>query len=271
MVKRGSLTDVQARPDTRRVDLQRVGVKGVRLPYTLLQRDGGKQMVQARIALSVDLPHRFKGTHMSRFIEILERWKDEPTSSGLLEHILSDVRRRLDAASAHIVVTFTYFMSKRAPVSRQPSTMGYDCRLAATLDERGYDLTLGLRVPITTLCPCSKAISEAGAHNQRGWLRVNVRTRPGTFIWIEDLVRRLEPLGSCDVYPLLKRSDEKYVTERAFHNPKFVEDVLRDVVLELRADPIVTWFEVECEADESIHPHNVFAYQVEGASAAAAT
>lgn len=171
-------------------------------------------------------------------------------------------------------VAFTYFLTKRAPVSGQPSTMGYACRFAASLDDLdggGYAFMLSVDVPVTTLCPCSKEISEAGAHNQRAWLRVTLRAVPGAALWIEDVVERLERHGSCALYPLLKRPDEKYVTERAYANPQFVEDVVRDVVLDLRVDPAIASFEVECDADESIHPHNAFAFQQETVAAAPAS
>jgi GTP cyclohydrolase I len=258
------MKDTQARTDERAVDLQRVGVKKVDLPFRIREQSGTIQTVLARVQLSVDLPRQYKGTHMSRFIEILERWRDQPSSSGQLEHILADTRKRLDADRAHIKVDFKYFVTKRAPVSRRTSTMGYDCQFDAALcHQTGYDLVVGVEVPITTVCPCSKEISVAGAHNQRAWLRVKLRTVPGRFLWLEELVTQLESFGSCEIYPLLKRPDEKHVTEKGYFNPKFVEDVLRDVVLWLREHPLVTWFEVECEADESIHLHNAFAYQQE--------
>jgi GTP cyclohydrolase IB len=286
------MKDTQGLADEREVDLQRVGIKNVDLPFRIQEKAGGIQAVLARVELSVDLPRHYKGTHMSRFVEILERWKDQPSSSGQLEHILTDTRRRLRADRAHIRVGFKYFIPKRAPVSRQVSTMGYDCEFEATLGlgaagrapggggkgvpgqgggasgPAGYDLVVGVRVPTTTVCPCSKEISVAGAHNQRAWLRVRLRTVPGRFLWLEDLIARLESFGSCEIYPLVKRPDEKYVTEKGYYNPKFVEDVLRDVVLWLRGHPLVTWFEVECEADESIHLHNAFAYQQEPLPAA---
>ncbi|CAA9237188.1 MAG: GTP cyclohydrolase I type 2 [uncultured Chloroflexi bacterium] len=263
------MNDTQGSQDVREVDLQRVGVKNVVLPFRIQEQAGGIQTVQTTVQLSVDLPRQYKGTHMSRFIEILEAWKDQPSSSGQLEHILQDTRERLSADRAHIQAAFKYFVEKSAPVSGQRSTMWYDCRFHAMLcKELGYDLVVGVVVPITTVCPCSKEISVAGAHNQRAWLRVNLRTVPGHFLWLEELIAQLESFGSCEIYPLVKRPDEKYVTEKGYFNPKFVEDVLRDVVLWLRAHPLVTWFEVECEADESIHLHNAFAYQLEPVPAA---
>jgi GTP cyclohydrolase IB len=266
------MQDTQGGSDVREVDLQRVGVKNVELPFKIQEKGGGIQTVLAKVRVSVDLPRHYKGTHMSRFIEILEKWKDQPSSSGQLLHILADTRRRLDASRAHIHVGFKYFVKKQAPVSGQESTMGYDCQFDAMLcQEAGYDLVVGVHVPITTVCPCSKEISVAGAHNQRAWLRVKLRTVPGQFLWLEDLIEQLESFGSCEIYPLVKRPDEKYVTEKGYFNPKFVEDVLRDVVIWLREHPLVTWFEVECEADESIHPHNAFSYQQEPLAGALAS
>jgi GTP cyclohydrolase I len=263
------MKDTQGRTDQREVDLQRVGIKNVHLPFQIEQKEGGFQTVLARVQLSVDLPRYYKGTHMSRFVEVLERWKDQPSSSGQLAHILQDTRQRLEADRAHIQVGFKYFVPRHAPVSGQVSTMGYDCEFEATTGgEDGPDLVAGVQVPITTVCPCSKEISVAGAHNQRAWLRVRWRTVPGCFLWLEDMIAEFESFGSCEIYPLLKRPDEKYVTEKGYFNPKFVEDVLRDVVISLRGNPQVTWFEVECEADESIHLHNAFAYQQEPQPAA---
>ena len=257
------MQDVQAWADSRQVSVQRVGIKEIQLPWKILQQDGQAQTVSATISVSADLSHEHKGSHMSRFLEVLEQWKDQPCSGPQLVDALAEVRQRLDAASAYLNMRFRYFVTKQAPVSGKPSTMGYPCRLVAALTPSSFDLMAGVEVPITTLCPCSKAISDAGAHSQRSWMRVNVRPQHGAELWIEDLIHQLESLGSCEVYPLLKRPDEKYVTERAYNNPKFVEDVVRDVVLALRQSPGIGWFEVECEAAESIHPHSAFAYQQE--------
>ncbi len=263
------MKDIQGGADQREVDLQRVGIKNVQLPFRIQEKTGAIQTVLAHIQLSVDLPRHYKGTHMSRFVDILEKWKDLPSATGQLQRILEDTCGRLEADQAQIHVGFTYFLPRAAPVSRQVSTMGYDCQFTATLSEReGYDLVVGVQIPITTVCPCSREISVAGAHNQRAWLRVKLRTVPQEYLWLEDLIAELERFGSCEIYPLVKRADEKYITEKGYFNPKFVEDVLRDVVLWLRAHHSVTWFEVECEADESIHPHNAFAYQQEPLPAA---
>ena len=257
------MQDVQAQPDARQVAVQRVGIKDIQLPIQVLQKDGRTQPAIASISLSVDLSPDDKGTHMSRFVELLEDWREQAWSARDIERLLNDVRRRLDAHSANVDVRFQLFLAKDAPVTGQRSAMPYTCQFTGSLTTTGFDLVTGVEVPITTLCPCSKEISEVGAHSQRSWLRVKVRPTPGTSLWLENLITDLETYGSCEVYPLLKRPDEKYVTEQAYHNPKFVEDVLRDAVVALRASPDITWFEAECEAAESIHLHNAFAYQQE--------
>lgn len=259
------MKDVQGQQDIRGVAIQRVGVKDVRLPFLVKEKDNGFQSVLGTATLSVDLPHHYKGTHLSRFIEILLDWSKRPMSTDHVRTILDVTRQRLDAERAHLILGFKYFVSKCAPVSRIEQVMDYHVTFGGDVDGESSVLTLGVDVPITTLCPCSKTISKYGAHNQRSVVRVRVRFTEGAFIWIEDIIRSVEALGSCELFPLLKREDEKYVTERAYENPKFVEDVLRDVVLMLRDDPRVTWFEVECESMESIHNHNAFAWQCESA------
>lgn len=258
------MKDVQSSQDLRGIAIQKVGVADVHLPFQIKTKDGLLQSVLARIRLTVDLPQEYKGTHMSRFIEALFEWSQKPVSYREMEQILQDVQSRLDAKRADIEIQFKYFINKTAPVSGLGSTMDYDCCFSGNLlqgERLGF--TMGVAVPFTSLCPCSKEISECGAHNQRGVMRVRLRQRPGTFTWIEDLVSLLEKQGSCPVYPLLKREDEKYVTEHAYNNPKFVEDVLRDMVLALRSIKGVTWFEAECETFESIHNHNAYAYHAE--------
>jgi GTP cyclohydrolase I len=257
------LTDTQMEADRREVALQRVGVKGVELPFQIKAIDDGDQTVLASVALSVDLAHKFKGTHMSRFIEILEEWRNRPVSGHEVKAILQQTKTALKAEMAHVDIRFKYFIEKKAPSSRRKSILGYNSLFSGSVENGTFDFKLGVEVPITTVCPCSKAISDFGAHNQRATIRAKVKFMPGTFIWIEELVALLEKRGSSEIYPLLKREDEKFVTEQAFSNPKFVEDVVRDCVLALRQDPRVRWFEVECEAQESIHQHNAFAFQQE--------
>jgi GTP cyclohydrolase I len=259
------MKDVQGEQDDRGVAIQRVGVKDVHIPLLVREQDNGYQSVLGNATLSVDLPHHYKGTHLSRFIEILLDWSKRPISTREVRNILDVTRERLDAARAHLTLRFKYFIAKKAPVSGIEQVMDYDVEFSGEVDGTETVLTVGVDVPLTTLCPCSKTISRYGAHNQRSIMRVRVRFAGERFIWLEDLVRSVEALGSCELFPLLKREDEKYVTERAYENPKFVEDVLRDVVLMLRNDARVAWFETECESFESIHNHNAFAWQSESA------
>jgi GTP cyclohydrolase I len=257
------LADTQRRADERQVPLQRVGVKGVELPFSIKSMEGGDQTVLAAVSLTVDLPHYFKGTHMSRFIEVLEEWRNRPVSGSDVRAILRQTAEMLDAEMAHVEILFKYFMEKTAPVSEFKSVLGYQSRFSGDLKSGVFDFTLGVEVPVSTVCPCSKEISRIGAHNQRAVIRTSVKFIPGHFVWIEEIVRLLEQQGSMQIYPLLKREDEKYVTEHAFENPKFVEDVVRDSVLALRKDERIRWFEIECEAYESIHQHSAFAYEQE--------
>lgn len=257
------MKDVAMAPDKRGVAIQRVGVKDLHLPMLIRRKGEGFQAVVGNLTVSVDLPKQFRGTHMSRLVEVVFKWSQKPISGHELKLILEQIRSRLNAARAHATVKFKYFLEKQAPVSRSVSALDYECEFTGTLSDDGFDFILGVEVPITALCPCSKEIADAGAHNQRGVIRARVRYARETFYWIEDLVLQLEAVASCDIYPLLKRRDEKYVTERAYERPKFVEDVLRDVVVMLRSDPSMLWYEVECETFESIHNHSAYAYQCE--------
>lgn len=256
--------DVQNAADERGIDIQKVGISDVHLPFFIKTKSGAMQSVLARITLTVDLPKEYKGTHMSRFVEVLSDWSQKPVSSREMECILSDTITRLNAKSAQLDIKFKYFIEKKAPVSGLTSMLDLDCLFSGTLTQGGrMDFTMGLDVPFTSLCPCSKEISAYGAHNQRGLMKVKLKHSHGKFIWIEDLAQLMESQGSCPVYPLLKREDEKYVTEKAYENPKFVEDILRDLVLALRRLPYVYWFEIQCENFESIHNHNAYAMHVE--------
>jgi len=257
------MKDIAVLTDKRGLRIQRVGVKDLHVPLQIRERRDGFQHVLANVAMSVELPHRYRGTHLSRLVETVFEWRDKPLSGHELHVILDHVRKKLDAERAHISVKFKYFITKRAPVSHSESALDYDCEFIGALSNDGFDFVLGVEVPITTLCPCSKEISAEGAHNQRGVIRTRIRYARDRWIWIEDLVSELEQLASCDIYPVLKRRDEKRVTEKAYENPKFVEDVLRDVVIFLRKDPRILWYEVECESYESIHNHSAYAYQSE--------
>jgi GTP cyclohydrolase I len=255
--------DVQNTFDPRGIAIQKVGVKEVHVPLYIEQRDGGTQQVLGCVRLAVDLPRHYKGTHLSRFLEVLMQWSKEGLSSRKLRGVLGELKEKLNAERAEIRVQFKYFLPKRAPVSQSESVLDYDCEFSASLEGDRFDFRLGVELPVTSLCPCSREISAYGAHNQRAVIRARCRFRPAHFLWIEDLVERLEKQGSAEVYPLLKREDEKFVTERAYENPKFVEDLLRDVVAALREEERILWFEVECESYESIHNHSAFAYHAE--------
>lgn len=252
------IADVQKMPSPRTIDIDKVGVKNISYPIVVLDKFNSTQHTVARINMYVNLPHRHKGTHMSRFIEILSECRRDISIKNI-ETILEETRKRLHAQSAHIEMTFPYFIDKVAPVSRSRGLMEYICTFKGSLDGDGtIDLIVGITVPITTLCPCSKEISQVGAHNQRGEVRVQVRFKK--FFWIEDLIRLVEESASCEVYALLKRQDEKFVTEKAYSNPMFVEDVVREIAHKLRQDQNFTWFAVESENFESIHNHSAYAY-----------
>ena len=257
------LEDVQNRGDERRVPIDQVGVSGLRYPISVLDRQQKKQQTIAQLSLAVDLPHHFKGTHMSRFIEVLNEHRGEITMRTL-PAILQELKERLDAESARVEVTFPYFLERIAPASGARALMDYECSFVGAANGTLEDFVLGVKVPVMTLCPCSKAISDYGAHNQRGYVSMEVRSfraedgKP-ELIWIEELVELAEQSASAPVYPLLKRPDERHVTMQAHDNPVFVEDVVRNVAVRLQDDPRVSWFHVHAENQESIHNHNAFA------------
>jgi GTP cyclohydrolase I len=261
------MKDVAASTDTRGITVQRVGVKDVHLPVRVRRKAGGFESVLARIDLGVELPHQFRGTHMSRFVDTLFQWSQKPISKPEIRHMLEDACQRLGAQRARVDVAFKYFITKRAPSSKSESSLDYDCRFEGVLDNGSYELTMAVEVPVTILCPCSKEISRCGAHNQRAIIGARIQCQPDAMVWIEDLVNMLERQGSAEIFPLLKREDEKFVTEAAYENPKFVEDVVRDVVGTFRADPKIGWFRVSCESLESIHNHTVYAFHEEGKEA----
>jgi GTP cyclohydrolase IB len=251
------MVDVQAMPDERRIPIQKVGIKGVRYPITLLDRSSGKQHTTATVNLFADLPHDFKGTHMSRFVEVFETYRSDLTMPRFLS-MLEEIRTSLDAATAYSDLHFPYFIEKKAPVSGQSAMMSYDCAYSGKVWEGGSEYEVSVSVPVQTVCPCSKAISAYGAHNQRGIVTLTVELGP--FFWIEDLVALVEDSASSGVYTLLKREDEKYVTEKAFDNPVFVEDVVREVYRKVAALGKFPSFSVEAENFESIHNHSAYAY-----------
>jgi GTP cyclohydrolase I len=250
-----TMVDVQSSSDSRNVAIQKVGIRGIRYPITVRDKSREKQETVATVSLSVNLPHRYRGTHMSRLVEVLDRFKNE-VSYHTLDVILIETKRMLDAEESHVEVAFPYFLRKRAPVSGMESLMSYDCVISATY---GTHLAISTRVevPVHTLCPCSKEISRVSAHNQRGTISITVGMN--RFIWIEDLIEIAESAASSPVYALLKREDEKHITEHAYDNPRFVEDVVREVALRLDGLPGLDSYTVEAENMESIHNHSAYA------------
>jgi len=262
-----TLLDVQGLADQRGVTLNQVGVKNVEIPMQVIQKDGKLQTVQAVATMSVGLPAECKGTHMSRFVIQLSEWSQNKTLCLDLKEFLEEAKVRLEAPSAFVDLKFRYFMDKPAPVSGLSAPMAYECEFKGSLDEQDqYRLVLCVTVPCATLCPCSKAISDYGAHNQRALIHAKVIIDPAPenrVVWIEDLVAGLENASSCPVYPLIKRVDEKFITEKAYDNPKFVEDVIREATLFLRDAKGILGFSLEVEALESIHAHNAWAVHAE--------
>jgi len=250
------MPDMQSSADARAIAIDRVGVRQVIYPIKLRTRAGGEQSSVATVSMSVALPHTQKGTHMSRFIEVLEAHACEPVTPEMFPAIARAVRDRLNAREAHIEASFTYFIKKRAPVTGIESLMDYEVTFACTANGED-DFVMTVAAPATSLCPCSKEISAYGAHNQRCRITASVRFEGS--LWIEDLVEVCERSASLEVYALLKRPDEKHVTERAYENPKFVEDIVRDLALALNDEPRVTWYAISSENYESIHSHNAYA------------
>ena len=249
------IEDVQGRADTRRIPIDRVGIKDIKHPVRVKDRSVGEQHTIATFNMYVNLPHDFKGTHMSRFVEILHREREISVES--FGALLAEMTERLEADSGHIEMTFPYFVMKKAPVSGVQSLLDYRATLAAEMKDGRIETRLKVLVPVTSLCPCSKQISDYGAHNQRSHLTISARIRE--HVWLEELIDVAEEEGSCELYGILKRPDEKYVTERAYDNPKFVEDIVRDVATRLNADDRIREYVVEAENFESIHNHSAYA------------
>lgn len=255
-MKRTKLTDKQSERDHRQLRIDKVGVRGLRFPIQVRDKAHAVQNTVATIGLFVDLPKEFKGTHMSRFVEVLNAHGGVIHVENIRD-ILHALQDKLKASSSHLEMEFPYFMAKRAPVSGKESLMDYTARFDASACAKEIDFVLTVKTNVTTLCPCSKAIAKYGAHNQRGEVTVQVRFKKP--IWIEDLIAIMESSASSELYALLKREDEKQVTERAYENPVFVEDLVRNVALKLNAHPDITWYKVEAENQESIHNHNAYA------------
>jgi GTP cyclohydrolase IB len=251
------MEDVQNWIDKRGIPIDRAGIKGIKYPITVFDRDHGRQQTVAEVNMYVDLSSNFKGTHMSRFIEVLNEYRDDFEMCRLTT-IVKEIRKRLKAKRSRLEVIFPYFIKRTAPVSNSPSIMEYTAQIIISAhDSKNVDIVVGVKVPISTVCPCSKEISIEGAHNQRSVLTIHVRS--GDFVWIEELIELAEKCGSSEIYPLLKREDEKHVTEKAFQNPVFVEDIIRNAAVRLKKDSRILWFLVEAESMESIHNHNAYA------------
>ena len=250
------IEDVQNREDTRRIPINKVGIKDIRHPVRVRDRSEGEQHTIANFNMYVNLPHNFKGTHMSRFVEILNH-HERDISVESFKDMLQEMTERLEAESGHVEMSFPYFVNKKAPVSGVESLMDYDVTFIGEIHGKDNQMNIKVVVPVTSLCPCSKKISDYGAHNQRS--HVTVTAKFNEFIWLEELIDIVEQEASCELYGLLKRPDEKNVTERAYDNPKFVEDMVRDVAARLNNDVRITSYIVESENFESIHNHSAYA------------
>jgi len=254
--KTTAMEDVQSSNDTRQIPINKVGIKDIRHPVRVADRTGGDQHTIANFNMYVNLPHNFKGTHMSRFVEILNNHERE-ISVKSFKNMMEEMTERLEAESGHIEMSFPYFVNKKAPVSGVMSLMDYDVTFIGDIIKGDNQMTLKVLVPVTSLCPCSKKISDYGAHNQRSHVTVTARIKD--FVWIEEIIDLVEQEASCELYGLLKRPDEKAITERAYDNPKFVEDMVRDVAARLNADDRITAYIAESENFESIHNHSAYA------------
>lgn len=251
-----TLVDIQASQDTRHIAIDRVGVRGVKFPIVVLDRTNEKQHTIGNFTLTVDLPHNFKGTHMSRFLEALNENQGE-ISVHAIPKLLDSLKSRLQAEKAHIEVSFPFFMKKAAPVTGLTGMMEFECGFLAESNGTN-DFVMIVKAPVTTLCPCSKEISAYGAHNQRGMVTAKIRF--GGMLWLEEVIETIESCASCALFPVLKRPDEKWVTERAYDNPRFVEDMVREVAVAFDKEDRIRSYEIEVENFESIHAHNAYAY-----------
>jgi len=253
---KSAMEDVQSSQDTRQIPINKVGIKDIRHPVRIADRTGGEQHTIANFNMYVNLPHNFKGTHMSRFVEILNNHERE-ISVKSFKDMMVEMTERLEADSGHVEMNFPYFVNKTAPVSNVQSLMDYDVTFIGDFVDGDNKFTLKVLVPVTSLCPCSKKISDYGAHNQRSHVTVTATLKD--FMWIEEIIDLVEQEASCELYGLLKRPDEKAITERAYDNPKFVEDMVRDVAARLNAEDRISAYVVESENFESIHNHSAYA------------
>ncbi|MDD2332595.1 MAG: GTP cyclohydrolase FolE2 [Candidatus Cloacimonetes bacterium] len=260
--KNSQIPDIQNQNDLREIAIDKVGVKGIRYPLVVEDRKSKSQNTVGELDIYVELPHHKRGTHMSRFIEILNHYHQDSIIHNL-DKLLQDLKTSLKADAAYIDISFPYFVKKLAPVSGISSLLCYDCEFNASF-KNDFILWIGVKVPVTTLCPCSKEISDFGAHNQRSVITIKARYRE--FVWLEELIDYAEQTASCEIYPLLKRVDEKYVTEKAYENPKFVEDIVRELTILLTNDGRIVDYYIESDNFESIHNHNAYAMKNSNAS-----
>ena len=251
-----NLPDIQKTEDTRNIYIDKVGVRGVKFPIQVLDRADERQHTIGNFTLTVDLPSHFKGTHMSRFLEVLNE-TGKVISVAALPKMLQHLKEKLKAEKAHVQVRFPFFMEKKAPVTGKVGMMEFECGFDAVING-DYTIDMFVRVPVATLCPCSKEISQYGAHNQRGW--VTVQLHANDHVWLEEIIEMIESSASCALFPVLKRPDEKWVTETAYENPRFVEDMVREVALKFDGDDRIRRYQIEVENEESIHAHNAYAF-----------
>lgn len=256
------MRDVQSEKDHRNIPINMVGIKGLKYPIIVMDRTNKRQHTIGTFNLFVDLPKDFRGTHMSRFVEVLDRHNMKVTPKNM-EAILDDMREALKATVAHVTVDFPYFIRKSAPISGIESYSSYNCGFISTKNKE-FDFILKVEVPVLTVCPCSKEISDRGAHNQRAM--VSVQVRMNSLVWIEEIIEMVEDAASAPIFTLLKREDEKFITEISYDNPRFVEDVSREVVLKFMSDPRISWYRVEVSSQESIHNHEAYACIEKGKS-----
>jgi GTP cyclohydrolase I len=252
------LPDTQNIKDTRQIVIDKVGIKDISHPITYVDRDGNRAPTVGNFTMTVTLPEHVKGTHMSRFIQILNEGPCEFTSDNF-KKIIDKVRERLESDTAHITLDFPFFRKKKAPSSGVESMMDYQVTLYGMIDNGESEVMMKVVVPVTSLCPCSKSISKYGAHNQRSHITIKAKATKGETLYIEDLIDLAERKASCELYAILKRDDEKVVTERAYDNPAFVEDLVRDIAVELNNDDKINYYRLESENFESIHNHSAYA------------
>lgn len=252
------LTDVQSEPGDHGASIDRVGIKGMRVPIVVMDKANARQQTVAEVNMFVDLPRQFRGTHMSRFVEILYQYRGRMSRRNI-RNILKDIRQKLVSESSRIEITFPYFIQRQAPVSLSASLMEYTCRIVGQLiGDSQFIEQVEVNIPVMNLCPCSKELSVMGPHNQRSYVRISIIS--AELIWIEDIVSIAEEEASSPLYSLLKREDEKYVCDYAYANPRFVEDVVRRIMARLTCISAIEWCSVESENLESIHNHNAYAY-----------